>query len=49
MHCLVINVRSQIAKEISFSQKCRVSVHKFVGENRFTHKEEFAYENGALI
>lgn len=38
-----------ISKEISSSQNCRVSVHQLVGENRFANKEEFAYENGALI
>ena len=38
-----------LSKEISSSQKCRVSVHKLVGDACFVQKEEFAYENGALI
>ncbi|MCR5764797.1 MAG: DUF2806 domain-containing protein [Treponema sp.] len=43
------NVLEILSKEISSSQNCRVSVHQLVGENRFANKEEFAYENGALI
>lgn len=38
-----------LSKEISSSQNCRVSVHKLVGDACFVQKEEFAYENGALI
>ena len=44
-----VDILKILSKEISSSQNCRVSVHKLVSENCFAQKEEFAYENGALI